>query len=106
MPDAFSFSANFGRMPVGVNVPSTRAILSDSLLLENENILHADHVVFHAGDLGQMSHAPGSVVEARNLDDQRHCGSNLAPDRFFGKFRFAIMAMVSIRAIASRGPLA
>src|ERR1700693_2592100 len=34
------------------------AIRRHSLLFENENILHANHVVFHAGDLGKMSHAP------------------------------------------------
>src|SRR5712692_1000360 len=46
------------------------AIRSHSLLFENENILHADYIVFHAGNLGHMGYAPRAIVEARDLDHQ------------------------------------
>src|ERR1700728_3914362 len=53
---------------------------SDSLLFEAKQILHADHLRLHPGDLGDVSQAPRSVGEARDLEDQAHRGRDLLAD--------------------------
>src|SRR5947207_15188850 len=53
------------------------------MLLENKNVLHADNVFFHAGDLGHVSDSSSSVTKTGNLHDQLNGGSDLAADSFF-----------------------
>ena len=43
------------------------AIGLDSPHLEHKQILHADHITFHAGNFGDMSETACSVAEACNL---------------------------------------
>ena len=43
------------------------AVRSDALFVEAENFLHADDVLFHAGDLGDAGHLAGSVAHTRSL---------------------------------------
>ena len=38
--------------------------------LEQEDVLHGDHVVLHAGELGDRRDPAGAVRQARDLDDQ------------------------------------
>src|SRR5687767_6728657 len=49
--------------------------------LELEDLLHGDSLAFHAGDLGNRSHATGAVREPGDLDHQIDCGSDLLPHR-------------------------
>src|SRR5579872_3657588 len=53
---------------------------SDALLLEDENLLHADDVLFHAGDLGDAGDLAGAIALAGNLDDDIERGGDLLAD--------------------------
>ena len=70
MPAAASRSLHFGRMPVARNRPCTLPSSRMPVLLEHEDVLHGDHVAFHAGDLGDAGHLARAVGQARDLDDQ------------------------------------
>src|SRR6266478_2877543 len=69
----FQLLRKFGADTGGSKGSQHMAVRSNSLLLENEDILHADYILFHPSDLGKMSHAPGTVTEARDLDHQGNC---------------------------------
>src|ERR1019366_1281858 len=53
----------------GCEGPEGAPVRSNALLLEHEHILHADDVVFHPGNLGNMRNTPGAIVETRHLHD-------------------------------------
>src|SRR5260221_5597741 len=42
----------------------------DAGLLEDEHVLHDDHITFHALDLGDVHDLAGTVLEAALLDDE------------------------------------
>src|SRR5438477_13017320 len=42
----------------------------NSLLLKYETVLHADDVIFHAGDLADVGEPPCSVCETRDLENE------------------------------------
>src|SRR5262245_59907621 len=44
-------------------------LLRDAELLEQEDLLHRDHVAFHAGDLGNADDLAGAVAHARLLTE-------------------------------------
>src|SRR5262249_28820916 len=46
------------------------SVRRNSLLFEDEHVLHADHVIFHAGNFGDVSQTPSSVTETCNLHYQ------------------------------------
>src|SRR5664280_404945 len=52
----------------------------DAGLLENEDVLHHDHVTFHPLDLGDIRDSPRSILEARLVDDEVHGGRDLLAD--------------------------
>ena len=81
------FLRKLGSYARGGEGPQHTTLGRDSSLLENKDILHADNVFLHAGDLGQMRHAPATVAEACNLDDDGDGRSNLLPDGLFGKIQ-------------------
>src|SRR6266852_2090466 len=78
----FQLLRKFGADTSGSKGSQHTAIRSNSLFLENEDILHADYILFHPRDLSKMSHAPGTVTEARDLDHQGNCRRYLAPHSF------------------------
>ena len=107
MPYALSRSVNCGRMPVALNWPSTLLVLADALPLEEEDVLHGDHVAFHADDLGDLD----DLAACRRC--RRPPGSTTLMARaiccriaFSGRSRLAIETIVSSRLSASRGVLA
>src|SRR5579871_4837333 len=51
--------------------------LADSALPVEEDVLHGDHVAFHAADLGDVDDPAFSVAETRNLNDQVNRRSDL-----------------------------
>ena len=69
MPATASFSANFGRIPVGMKSPMHFAGLADAALPEDENVLHGDDFAFHAGDFGDVDDFARAVAEAADLND-------------------------------------
>src|SRR5664280_1095983 len=54
--------------------------LDDARLLEDEDVLHDDHVTFHPLDLGDVRDAPGAVLEPGLVDDEVHGGGDLLAD--------------------------
>src|SRR6478672_786468 len=53
----------------------------DPGLLEDEPVLHDDHITFHALDLGDVDDLPGPVLEAALLDDEIDRRGDLLADR-------------------------
>ena len=49
----------------GAEAASDFAAGVDAGALEHEDVLHRDHVAFHAGDLGDLRHAARAVGHAR-----------------------------------------
>src|SRR6187397_2190499 len=45
------------------------AILVETRLLEQEDVLHGDHLALHPGDLGDRRDLAGAVGETRDLHD-------------------------------------
>src|SRR5579872_2759752 len=54
---------------------------SDSLLLEGEDFLHRDHVLFHTRDFVNAHAFAGAVTEAGALHNDGDCRGNLVPNR-------------------------
>src|SRR6185369_7342058 len=54
---------------------------SDSPADEGENVLHADGVAFHAGDFGDIDHAPRPVAHAGDLHHNTDSGCDLLAHR-------------------------
>src|SRR5258707_4780454 len=55
--------------------------LDDPGLLEDEHVLHDDHVAFHALNLGDVDDLARSVLEAALLEDQVYRRLDLLADR-------------------------
>src|ERR1700733_8307350 len=51
----------------GLEYANHAAVLPDALFLKGEDLLHADHVLFHARDLGDVGDLAGAVPHARSL---------------------------------------
>ena len=69
MPIVASCSAHFGRTPVARNRPIDLAFRVHAGALEQEDVLHRDDVLLHAGDLGDRRHLARAVGHARDLHD-------------------------------------
>src|SRR5260370_18749919 len=54
----------FGTDATGLEYTGHSSIGADSLLLEAEDLVHADDVLFHAGDLSNVDHLSGTVAQA------------------------------------------
>src|SRR5664280_1755877 len=54
--------------------------LDDARLLEDEDVLHHDHVAFHPLDLGDVRDTPRSILEPGLVDDEVHGGGDLLAD--------------------------
>src|SRR5882757_3080515 len=59
------------------------AVGPDSLLVETEDFVHADHVFFHARDLRDVDHFAAAVAHAGDLYYQGYGGSHLLADCSF-----------------------
>ena len=98
---------NVGRMPVATKLPTRAAVLVDAFLLELEDVLHDDRVLFHADDFGDVGDLARTALQAVGLDDQVDGAGDLrAAWPCSGSSKPAIMIIVSRRATASRGVLA
>ena len=77
-----------GRMPVATNSPNGRGrSASTPMLLELKDLLHGDHVPFHADDLGDAGHLARPALQPAGLDDQVDGGGDLlAAARVTGRF--------------------
>src|SRR5687767_4160915 len=67
---------NSSRSKASLNI----ALLVRVLLLEAINLLHLDNVAFHASDLADADHAPASVGQSLQLDQQPDCRGDLTTD--------------------------
>ena len=65
------------------------AVLRDAHLLEHEDLLHGDHVTFHAGDLRDARHLARAVGHARLLHDDLDGRGNLLPHGLLGQVHVA-----------------
>src|SRR5664280_3774925 len=54
--------------------------LDDARLLEDEDVLHDDHVTLHSLDLGDVRDAPGAVLEPGLVHDEVHGRRDLLAD--------------------------
>ena len=70
-------------MRLGWNDADHLAVRPDPFSVEAEDLLHADHVFFHAGDLGDVDHFAGAVAHARDLHDDRDGRGDLLANRSF-----------------------
>ena len=70
-------SRNLGRMPLGWNAPTTLPSGPIPFLLKLEDLLHADHVFFHAGDLVDTDHLAASITHAGDLNYHGYGGGHL-----------------------------
>src|SRR5205823_14141073 len=61
-----AFRAHTGRPEAADHL----AVGAQSIALEHENVLHADDVAFHPGDLRYLGHLARTISHARHLDDQ------------------------------------
>jgi hypothetical protein len=52
--------------------------------LEAEDLLHRDHLAFHAGDFGDRHHPARAVLQAAGLHDQVHGAGDLARTALIG----------------------
>src|SRR5204862_6454631 len=62
------------------------AILIDAQLLEPEDFLHGDHVLFHAEDFGDGRDFARPALKAIGLHDDVDRGADLLPHGFDGQF--------------------
>src|SRR5215213_6063658 len=60
-------------------------VLVQTVAPESENLLHADDVLLHADQLGDVGDAAGAVTQARQLDDQVDGRGDLLADRLGGQ---------------------
>src|SRR5690242_16035504 len=60
------------------------AIWTDTLSVEDEDLVHTHDVLLHAGDLGDVDHLATPVTQARDLNDKGNGRSDLVSDRPFG----------------------
>ena len=58
-------------------------------LLKAEDLLHADDVLFHAGDLGDAGHLARAVAHARGLHDDGDGRGDLLADGLLGQIHVA-----------------
>src|ERR1700678_434495 len=65
------------------------AVGSDPFLVECENFLHADHVLFHTRDLGDAGYLARAVAHARGLHHDADGRRDLLAHRFFRQIHVA-----------------
>src|SRR5215467_13460803 len=61
----------------GAEPANDLAVLGHACLLEHENLLHGDHLTFHAGDLRDAGDLAGAVAQPRLLADDLNRGRDL-----------------------------
>src|SRR4029453_3598055 len=61
----------------GPVVAAHTSVLLHSLLLEYEDVLRGDHVLFHPDDLGDADDLPRAVAETGDVDDRVERGGDV-----------------------------
>src|SRR5262249_56542162 len=69
-----------GRDAAGVKVALGRQVVVHARLPEPEQIVHADNVIFHAGDFGYLDNFAGAAGQAGHLHDNVNRRGQLAAD--------------------------
>src|SRR5262249_52081276 len=76
--------AALGTDPGGAEPPADPSIFVDAEFLEHEDVLHGDHVAFHAGNLRNRGHFARAVRQTSDLHDNLDCGRDLLPNSSIG----------------------
>src|SRR5438132_13477715 len=62
-----------------LEAPHHPPVVAHAVALEDEDVVHADDVAFHAGDFRCLRYAAPAYGEARHLEDQIDRGRDLLP---------------------------
>src|SRR3990172_9723885 len=71
--------AELGPNPGGPMVADHPSVFVQAFLLVDKDVLHGDHVAFHAGNLSDSNHLSRSVGEPRHVDDHVERCSDVVP---------------------------
>src|SRR6516165_789822 len=82
---SFQLVCELGPYAGGGECAQRPPVFPDALLFEDEYVLHAHHVVFHSGELGDVRDPARSIGKASNLDYQRYGRSDLFANGFLRK---------------------
>src|ERR1035437_4558150 len=78
-----------GTNPAGRENSNHLAVWPDALLVEGEDLLHADDVLFHAGDLRDACNFARTVAHTGSLHHDGEGRGNLLANGFFGQIHIA-----------------
>ena len=79
MPETRSRSRNLGRIRGRLEGANDLAVRTNPFFVEGEDLLHADDVLFHSGDLSDAGDLARSVAHAGGLHDDGDGRRDLLP---------------------------
>src|ERR1035438_3512201 len=89
LPAAAFTALIMGAATCGGTPISCLAVWSDALLVEGEDLLHADDVLFHAGDLRDACNFASTVAHTGGLHHDGESRGDLLANGFFGQIHIA-----------------